>query len=216
MPDAAPARRRGRPPTQPRADTREALLRAGLELLTAQGFSASGLEGLLRRVGVPKGSFYHYFASKQAYGQALIAAYDDYFRAKLARHLDDATQPPLQRIAGFVADAAAGMARHGYTRGCLVGNLGAEIGALPDGYRPQLEAVLQGWQALLRGCLEQARAAGDLPADADCEALAAFFWIGWEGAVLRARLTASAQPLQLFLQGFLASLAQFPATTRTR
>jgi TetR/AcrR family transcriptional regulator, transcriptional repressor for nem operon len=210
-----PTRRRGRPPLHAQVDTRAALLRAGLEVLTEQGFSASGLDGLLRRVQVPKGSFYHYFASKDAYGRALIDAYDAYFRAKLVRHFDDATQPPLQRLAGFVADAADGMARHGFARGCLVGNLGAEVGALPDDYRLRLEAALQGWQALLAGCLAQACAAGELPADADCGALAAFFWTGWEGAVLRARLTRSAAPLQLFLQGFLASLPTFPAT-RTR
>ncbi|MNP86712.1 Transcriptional regulator AcuR [compost metagenome] len=47
---------------------------------------------------------------------------------------------------------------------------------------------------------------GELAAEADCEELAAFFWIGWEGAVLRARLTRDNVPLDVFIRGFLAGL----------
>ena len=59
-------RRRGRPPKhlQGFSETRDALLHSGVEILTEKGFSASGLDEILKRVNVPKGSFYHYFDSK--------------------------------------------------------------------------------------------------------------------------------------------------------
>ena len=62
------ARKRGRPPKRPEEtlETRELLVRAGLEALTEKGFSATGIDEVLKRVGVPKGSFYHYFESKEA------------------------------------------------------------------------------------------------------------------------------------------------------
>ncbi|WP_163144219.1 TetR/AcrR family transcriptional regulator, partial [Arhodomonas sp. KWT] len=123
---ATPKRRRGRPPKVPRAyaDTREALIRSGTAVLTEQGFTATGIDGILRRVGVPKGSFYHYFDSKEAFGRAVLADYAAYFAGKLDRWLLDGSTPPLDRLAAFVDDAKAGMARHGFRRGCLVGNLG--------------------------------------------------------------------------------------------
>lgn len=201
--------RRGRPPGPSRdyADAREALVRAGMELLTMQGFTATGLDAMLKRVGVPKGSFYHYFASKEAFGREVIDAYDAYFRSMLERSLrDDDRRAPLARLRAFVDDAKAGMARHAYTRGCLVGNLGQELGALPDGYRERLADVLQGWQDRVADCLRAAQRHGELSKKADCDALAAFFWIGWEGAVLRARLVAHASPLDIFFEGFLAGL----------
>ena len=63
----SPPRRRGRPPKRGESpfDTRELLLRAGVEALTAKGFSATGIDEILRRVGVPKGSFYHHFKDKE-------------------------------------------------------------------------------------------------------------------------------------------------------
>lgn len=208
-----PKPRRGRPPKDPRAhgDTRDTLIRAGLELLTSQGFAATGLDTVLKLAGIPKGSFYHYFDSKEAFGHALMDAYDAYFCAMLDRWLIDDTQPALERLAAFVDNAKTGMARYDYTRGCLVGNLGLEVGILPEDYRLRLEAALQGWQTRVRACLADAQREGRVAKNADLDALAAFFWIGWEGAVLRARVVRDGAPLQTFFDGFIAGLGHTPS-----
>ncbi|WP_455921080.1 acrylate utilization transcriptional regulator AcuR [Pseudomonas putida] len=207
-PTQAPVPRRpGRPPKVPREhyDTRELLVRCGTEILTEQGFSATGIDMILKRVGVPKGSFYHYFASKDAFGRALLDNYAQYFARKLDHWLLDESIAPLERLLGFVEDAQTGMAKHEYRRGCLVGNLGQEISVLPEGYREAIEGIFADWQQRLSTCLKAAQVAGDLPKDADCDELAAFFWTGWEGAVLRARLVRDAQPMRTFVSGFLRS-----------
>ncbi len=202
--------RRGRPPKVPREfpDTRAALIRCGMELLTEQGFMSTGIEGVLKRIGVPKGSFYHYFESKEAFGQAVLESYGAYFARKLDRWLLQDGVPPLERLGNFVEDTKAGMARYHYRRGCLVGNLGQEVAILPESFRDQLESVLCDWQQRLAACLRLAQANGQLPPGSDCDTLAAFFWIGWEGAVLRARLVRSSVPMDLFFAGFLDRLSR--------
>ncbi len=208
MTEANSKPRRGRPPKVERDfdDTRAALIRCGMEILTEQGFMSTGIDAVLKRVGVPKGSFYHYFDSKEAFGQAVLESYARYFAHKLDRYLLQEDVPPLQRLCNFVEDAKAGMVKHQFCRGCLVGNLGQEVAILPEGFRLQLEATLCSWQDRLAECLREARTVGELSANADCEGLAAFFWIGWEGAVLRARLTRDNVPLDVFFKGFLAGL----------
>ena len=208
-------RRRGRPPRiQPGYGTsREALIRAGVAALSEKGYSATGLEEVLRSAGVPKGSFYHYFSSKDAFGAELIDTYATYFARKLDRWLLDETVAPLQRLRNFVADARAGMARFEFRRGCVVGNLGQEMSALPEAFRERLHGVLLDWQARTERCFRDAQAAGEIAAEADCAALAAFFWIGWEGAVLRAKLERSPAPLDLFANHFLACLARQAPTS---
>lgn len=201
-------RRRGRPPRH-REDligTRELLLRAGLEVLTEKGFSATGIEEILSRVGVPKGSFYHYFDSKEAFGLDLIERYGEFFARKLDRHFCNPALSPLSRLRAFVIDATDGMARYQFRRGCLIGNLGQEMGALPESFRTRLMETFDDWQARFSACLVEAQQAGELPANADSAQLAAFFWIGWEGAVLRAKLERSAKPLEVFADFFFASL----------
>ena len=201
-------RRRGRPP-KPReylVETRDLLLRAGLEVLTEKGFSATGIDEILRRVSVPKGSFYHYFESKEAFGTELIGQYARFFAHKIEHYLSDKSLSPLTRLRAFVAAAQAGMARHDFRRGCLIGNMGQEMGALPESFRKQLQEVFADWQSRFVRCLIAAQEAGELSPQADCEQLAAFFWIGWEGAVLRAKLEQSAEPLEIFARGFFAGL----------
>lgn len=200
--------RRGRPPKSAaqQRDIRAELIRSGLEHLTEIGFTASGLDKILKNVGVPKGSFYFYFNSKEAFGLAVLDSYANYFASKLDSCLLDNSFSPLQRIRNFVDDARHGIARHQFKRGCLVGNLGQEVDVLPESFRPVLIAIFKSWQQRIAACLREAQLAGELAPAADCDALAEFFWIGWEGAVSRSRLEQSTKPLDrylaLFIQGF--------------
>ncbi|RED53767.1 TetR/AcrR family transcriptional regulator [Aestuariispira insulae] len=199
-----PKRGRGRPKKQDaeKNDIRAQLVRSGIEILTAKGFSSMGLDELLERAGVPKGSFYYYFDSKEAYGLAVIAGYGEYFAKRLDRSLLRSDISPLQRLRNFIADGENGMMRHDFRRGCLVGNLGQEMGATHDVFREVLEDTLKDWEGRVAVCLEQARDQGEIAADADCHSLATFFWIGWEGAVLRAKLVRSLAPMKQFAQVF--------------
>ncbi|MHB9837264.1 acrylate utilization transcriptional regulator AcuR [Paraburkholderia terrae] len=201
-------RRRGRPPKELAgySETRESLLRAGVAVLTEKGFSSTGIEEILRNADVPKGSFYHFFASKEAFGLELIDRYATYFAKKLDRILTNERRSPLERLHDFVMDAEAGMRRYRFKRGCLVGNLGQEMGVLPEGYRERLREVFIDWEARTARCLLEARAAGEIPRKTDCASVAAFFWIGWEGAVLRAKLDGDPAALRTFANGFFAAL----------
>ncbi|WP_245751661.1 TetR/AcrR family transcriptional regulator [Marinospirillum celere] len=197
--------RRGRPPkgSDPAySETRLSLIRTGLAVLTEKGYSYTGIDEILKKAGVPKGSFYHYFKNKEAFGEILIDAYGKYFARKLERWLEDTSMPPLQRLAAFVEDAGRGMAVHEFKRGCLIGNLGQEMSALPESFRNQLTAVLQDWQQRTCKCLQEAQQSGEMQTGLDAYEQAAFFWIGWEGAVLRAKLDQSTEPLNQFAAGF--------------
>lgn len=202
--------RRGRPRkvSPSSVDTRTALVRAGVELLTEQGFLSTGIDQVLKKVGVPKGSFYHYFASKDDFGLAVIDAYGIYFAAKLGRWLGNPARAPLDRLVDFVADAKAGMERHHFRRGCLVGNMGQELGGTHDPFRDRLESVLADWQRRVAACLQDAKAEGQIRPDIDCRRMAEFFWTGWEGAILRAKLTRSTAPMDLFADTFFALLKE--------
>ncbi len=104
---ALPRRPRGRPSRhgQSYADTRALLIRRGTELLSQRGVSATSLDEVLKSVGVPKGSFYHYFPSKDAFVLATLDAYADYLSRKLDRHFANPALTPLACLQAFVDDA---------------------------------------------------------------------------------------------------------------
>ncbi|SEJ90331.1 transcriptional regulator, TetR family [Sphingobium sp. AP50] len=170
--------------------------------MTERGYSSASVDSILSAADVPKGSFYHYFRDKADFGLALIDAYDAFFVGLLSRSFEDSALAPIDRLRHFTREAEAGMARHDFRRGCLVGNLGQEMGALPEPFRVRLTSVLQGWQRRTAKVLRAAQATGAMATHHDPDALAVFFWIGWEGAVLRAKLERNAGPLALFATHF--------------
>ena len=207
QPKQAVKPRRGRPPKQSmNIDAKALLIRSGLEHLTEYGFTASGIDAVLKRAGVPKGSFYYYFSSKEAFGKELIANYNAFFAKKLDAHLLDERYPPLERLERYVLDAQKKMKKYNFRRGCLIGNLGQEIDSLPESYRDILVDVFLGWQQRVQVCLHSAQERGQISTNVDCKQLAEYFWIGWEGAVSRAKLTKSVEPLTCFFICFMMSL----------
>lgn len=200
--------RRGRPPRDDRAftDTREALIRAGVVMVTENGFLSTGIDSIVRTVGVPKGSFYHYFTNKEAFGLAVLEAYQHYFAQKLDKHLLNTDLPALARIEVFVRSAGVGMARFNFTRGCLVGNLLQESPLLPDTFAGVLKSILFDWQTRVARCLQEAINSGEIPDIHPAPALAMTFWTGWEGAVMRAKLFHSTDPLDDFWAFFKRAL----------
>jgi TetR/AcrR family transcriptional repressor of nem operon len=200
--------RRGRPPKVSREhhDTKAELIRSGVEQLTKSGFASSGIDLILKKVGVPKGSFYHYFSSKEVFGQAVIENYAQYFANKLDACLLDDSFTPLMRINNFVQGAKMGMMRHQFKRGCLIGNLEQEVDLLPESFRQQLIDIFLSWQHRIENCLIAAQSQGEISESADCTLLAEYFWIGWEGAVSRARLVQDTKPLDNYFTHFIKAL----------
>lgn len=181
---------------------RERLIRCGVQLYSESGFQNTGIETVLRMAGVPRGSFYHYFKSKHQFGLVVIDSYAKYFSNHLLSILQDTSLTPLARLKQFVEVACQGMSRFDYKRGCLVGNLGQELAYLDDEFREKLEHVLRDWEKQTAVCIEQAQTCGELPSDQPSEQLAQIFWIGWEGAILRAKLMCSDKPMRMFSQWF--------------
>lgn len=203
--------KRGRPRLAPEESTRrQNLIRAGLEYFTEKGYSAVGIDEILKAASVPKGCFYHHFNSKADFGLALVAAYNDYFVELLDQTFLQEARAPLDRLRDFAAKAEEGMARHGFKRGCLIGNLGQEMGALPDDFRAALTRTLEGWQARTARVLRQAQSEGVIDPEQDADILAEAFWIGWEGAVLRAKLEQRPDPLRRFAMTFFRLIESRP------
>lgn len=201
---------RGRPAKSGRdsRQTKQALVQSGVEYFTEFGFASSGIDQILKKVSVPKGSFYHYFASKEAFGIAVIEEYSHYFAKKLDLHLLNETNKPLMRIVNFANDAKEGMARYNFKRGCLIGNLEQEVGLLPESHRLQLLDTFEVWQQKMTCCLQLAQQENTIPASLDCTTLASFFWMGWEGSIAKSKLTKNLTPIDTFIDVFLQLIAK--------
>ena len=179
--------------------TKAALVDAGTQLILEQGYHHTGIQDVLQAAGVPKGSFYYYFPSKEAFALEVIAQFAAAYLARLEQHLGDTTASPLTRLRRHQEDLLARFERRGCRGGCLIGNLSQELADHNPRVQAQLDAVLTSWRERYAQLFREAQAVGELRADRDPQALADFYLDSFEGALLRAKVSKSPAPLRLFL-----------------
>jgi TetR/AcrR family transcriptional repressor of nem operon len=180
------------------APTRARMIQVGTEVLSEKGFNSTGIDEILKRANAPKGSFYYYFESKQEFALAVIANYEHAWDKRLTRIFSDGNASPLQRIKNYIEEGMRGMEKYGFKRGCLIGNLGQELGGLNDAFRDRIEVVFARWNSYIRKCLDEAVRIGEIRSDVDTAEIARYFWIAWEGAILQCKLHRSVQPIEDF------------------
>ncbi len=174
--------------------TRQELLQHGMAAFLEQGFHGTGLKQVLDEVGVPKGSFYNYFDSKEAFGAAAIGYYADCLADKMARAMRGAPDA-LTGLRRFFKDQMRGFKRDKYVGGCLIANLGGELEGSAV-CRDALDTALHQYQAAIAAALGAAQADGTVRADIPAAELAQILGDAWEGAVIRMKIERSVAPLQ--------------------
>jgi TetR/AcrR family transcriptional repressor of nem operon len=118
-----------------RSDTREHLLEGARRIVSTKGYAAVGINEVLASVGVPKGSFYYYFGSKDAFGDALMQAYFDDYLATMDRIVAQADKTSAQHLAEYWQFFYDAQIVNGCQGECLVVKLGAEIADLSEAMR---------------------------------------------------------------------------------
>lgn len=181
--------------TASNADVRQHILDVAKPLILGRGFTAVGLTELLAAARIPKGSFYHYFASKEAFGDALLSSY---FEGHLA-HLDRLLDGPGSAAARLMAyweywlDTQAGADPNAK---CLAVKLGSEVSDLSEAMRMTLDTGLRAIIERLAQCIEAGKTDGSLPAAQDARLLAATLYQLWFGASLLQKITRDRGPLE--------------------
>lgn len=191
----------------PAQNTRDHLLEVGLRLIRSLGYASTGMKEILDEAKVPKGSFYHYFPSKEAYAGEVLKLYAEGERERGQRILSDRKTPPLERLRQYFKELIQVYGPSAeVSGGCLLGNLSTEMASHSDSMQALLHDSFSNWQAGIAGVLREAMDRGDLVPSTQPEDLADFLLNSYEGALLRSKADRSAKPLEIFLHFTFAEL----------
>jgi TetR/AcrR family transcriptional regulator, transcriptional repressor for nem operon len=168
-----------------RQSMREEIVVAALDQFHARGFNGTGVKDITDAAGVPKGSFYNHFDSKEALATVALQRYGE---GRRLADLADPSVPPLARLRAHFEFLRAETEQRGFARGCLFGNFGAEVADHSDAIRGGVRQSFQLWAQAIATTLTEARDAGLLRADLDPEKTARFLLGAWEGALIAARV----------------------------
>jgi len=187
---------------------REKLLDQGVALFTERGYHGAGLQDILASVGVPKGSFYNYFASKEEFGAAAIAHYIEPFIERLDGWLKRPELDAVAALEGYFGELIRELERRSFVGGCLLGNLIGEVGDTSETCRLALKQAAHRYRDKLREGLERGQREGLFRADLDAEAMADFLSDAWQGALLRMKIEQSTRPLEACCKNLLRGYFQ--------
>jgi TetR/AcrR family transcriptional repressor of nem operon len=183
---------------------RERLLDAARELVLRDGFAGTGVADICAAAGVTKGSFFHYFESKDALGAAALMHFGADLGAAFAAAPFHAEADPLRRVDGYI-DFTSHVCRSSVLRhGCLVGMLAQERATTAPLVREVCHAIFAGWAESFADHLAAAKTAYAPHAAWDPRSLATHFVAVVEGALILAKTGANPRVIEAELDHFRA------------
>jgi len=173
-----------------RSDARERLIQATIDLIWTASYGAVSVDAICERAQVRKGSFYHFFASKD---ELVVAALDAHWssRRPILDEIFSASRPPLERLdryfAYVVERQGAVKAQYGRVLGCFHNSVGSECVQRPSEVAAKAQAIILALRRYLETTLRDAQADGLIPPGDPAEAAKNLFaYI--QGALAQARV----------------------------
>lgn len=175
--------------------SRDKLIDAAALLFLRQSYQGTGVEDILRATGLSKGSFYHFFPSKESLGEAVARRQQDRVLARWTASLQKENARAPERLALLLDGIAARMEKTDFAAGCPLGTLAQEMAALSDPIRAILADGMTHLEKLLERWLRDGQEQGDIPAALPADTLARGLWAAIQGALIMSKTRRSTAPL---------------------
>lgn len=168
-------------------DMRQHIIDVAKALITHKGYSAVGIAEIVNAAGIPKGSFYYYFKSKEEFAEALLEHYFSHYLQQVDTQLSgkDSGRERLKRYFSFWKDTQGADLPESK---CLVVKLGAEVCDQYDSMRHILANGTDKIVQKIAQCIGEGQQDGSLPTGADADELAEELYQLWLGASLMAKI----------------------------
>ncbi|AMV48430.1 TetR family transcriptional regulator [Paraburkholderia caribensis] len=177
-------------------DVRELILLTGQKIISGKGYSAVGLNEILMAAGVPKGSFYHYFGSKDAFGEALLESYFGDYLADLETTLSEPGLAMGQRLMNYWREWQDNQSALDCQGKCLAVKLGAEVSDLSESMRLSLKRGTSGIISRLTDAIRAGVIDGSISVDDTPERIAQSLYQLWLGASVMVKIVRDTQPFE--------------------
>jgi len=200
---------------------KEKLIEVGIGLFCERGYHGTGIQEIVDALGVPKGSFYNYFSSKEGFASEIVKNYAGHVSAMWDRLIAQGpADDPLKILRNVFEFMIRSQDACSIKTGCLIGNLSGELAESSELCRNTMKAVMVKWCDRVAELLERAQAQGAVRQDIPAADLARFCWDAWEGGLLRMKIENSTAPIRrsisLLLDVFLKPLPIASGAARKR
>mgnify|MGYP003637572933 CR=1 FL=1 len=186
--------------------TRSALIEEGIQQLSEHGYHGTGIKQVLDAVKVPKGSFYNYFGSKEAYVADIIVEYNHQALSMFDDFVSQSTLPALDQLKTIYDFMLNKFADNSCQKGCLVGSIAAEIGNTFELCQQAMQTSVRDWLLRLESLVSKGQSEGSIRSDIPSKDIAELIWSAWEGSLIKMKMDGDIQSPKKIINLTLESL----------
>jgi TetR/AcrR family transcriptional regulator, transcriptional repressor for nem operon len=176
---------------------KENILDIGVGLFNKKGYNGIGIKEVLDEAQIPKGSFYHYFKSKEDFGLQVVKRYSDSTLTFLRSHLEDNSKSPKERLIQFFDAMQEIYMKKECKEGCLLGNSATELADVNTSFSSLLQNEFVAYENIFECNIQQAQERGEISSDKSAKKIGAFILNSFEGALLRMKVDKSIEPIAI-------------------
>lgn len=181
----------------PLNETHEQLLKVGWDVVMEKGFHHASINDITSAAGVPKGSFYYYFKSKEDFGLALIQYYSCDYLENLERVRDMSDLSGYEKLLRLFRTDMDDLAKKEYKGGCIVEKIGHELAGQVESFRLSVQEIHTRWLNSLIALFEEGQEDGSITKDVSAHDLVQFTRYCIEGAMAKAKIEKTQAPFIL-------------------
>ena len=176
------------------------IIQSGYDLFYKKGYGVTGISEITEKIGIPKGSFYNHFKSKEEFGIAVLEHYINESEKFLMDALLNDERPAINNLEKFYTDYIELQENVLHcTKGCLMGNLTMELADVAEKFQEKTKAGFEMSTAVFEACLDKAKEQGDVAPDTNTKKLARFLVSSWQGAGVRMKAEKTTDALHEFI-----------------
>ena len=179
-------------------NVKEQIVNAGMTLLHSKGFNATSVQDITEAAGVPKGSFYNHFTSKEELGVEVLQRYSEQ-AGQVGALVGESPLPPRERLRQHFDCMVQANVASEFNAGCMLGNFSTELSNQSPAIRRQARQSFASLAAMLEQVIAQGQRDGSIANQQPAAELANFTADAWQGAVLRAKAEKDRTPLDRFV-----------------
>jgi len=173
-------------------------LETGIKILSQKGYHNLGLREFLENAGIPSGSFYYYFKSKEDFAAKVLEHYGDKSATYFKNRLLESEVPFAERLETIFNEELERLNATDCKEGCMVGTLTSEIAGQSETIQKVADGNYKKWQDLFEQFFREGQDKGDFSKDFEASAMAVFFLASRQGVMTRMKASGKDEPYRLF------------------
>ncbi len=178
----------------------EEILDIGYDVFRKNGYHNVGINQILKESGIPKGSFYNFFKSKEDFANKVMERYGETNANSIQDFLDKSELTPIESLKSFYSFMIDINETDKYLSGCIINNMSIEVGRINEVMASKANEQFIGWLNILASVISKGQELKEITKKYSPLEIAEYLHSGFYGTFSRMKVTRNRTYMDIWLE----------------